>query len=207
MATKNVVLKDSNSNELNPQTTITQIKDSSGNALFSVSGTGISTANSYTINGASITDSSITSGKIENLQLNKLVDSDEHNRFIGDDITPGTTNITWRYTKWTLSGTHLMIVLAGFTGTEFGAGELNITINLPAWIKSKIYPIASEHTPLVSMVNATARATGVAYDSPRFVLIKSSSSGNPITIENIDVVNSQHVNQYVFRIQFDLVIE
>lgn len=64
MAKKNVTLKDEASNELNPETVITQVKDSSNAALFTEASGTISTTSGHTINGASITDSSITSDKL-----------------------------------------------------------------------------------------------------------------------------------------------
>ena len=64
MATKNVILKDSSSNELRPETVITQVKDSSGSDLFTEASGVVSTTNGHSLNGASIGDSTITSSKL-----------------------------------------------------------------------------------------------------------------------------------------------
>ena len=70
MAKKNVTLKDEASNELNPETVITQVKDSSNAALFTEASGTISTTSGHTINGASISNSSITSDKLDTFLAN-----------------------------------------------------------------------------------------------------------------------------------------
>ena len=64
MATKNVILKDSSSNELRPETSLTQVKDASGNDLFVQNSGVISTTSGNSIDGVSITDASIGARKL-----------------------------------------------------------------------------------------------------------------------------------------------
>ena len=68
-----------------------------------------------------------------------LVDADGHNRFIEGDIEiEEITGITKTYGKWSLSGTHLLIVLClgAVVGTTISGTLANIT--LPSYIASKI---------------------------------------------------------------------
>lgn len=207
MATKNVVLKDSNSNELNPQTTITQIKDSSGNALFSVSGTGISTANSYTINGASITDSSITSGKLGNGCFEGIKDSDGHNRFIEGTLTPSSlTGLTITYSRWSLSGTHLMLVVAGELANNttivdgFVLGECD---NFPDWIRNKIYPSAL--FGIVEFKDIRFNSTSSWASGTGQVRLRKYNGS--LFIDKNNAFTNDKGETLAFRIQFDLLID
>lgn len=75
-----------------------------------------------------------------------IVDQNGHKRFIEGDINlldsvPST--LTKVYGKWSLSGSHLLIVLciAGTNTTVINSDISHIT--LPAWIIDKIVPIAS----------------------------------------------------------------
>ena len=57
-----------------------------------------------------------------------LVDKDGHERFIEGDIPdPEITGLTPIYYKWSLSGTHLMIVMAGTI--ENGTNLSNYILN------------------------------------------------------------------------------
>ena len=72
-----------------------------------------------------------------------IVDKDGHKRFIEGDITATISHFNITYGKWALSGTHLLIVVAGNIETDV-ASYVDIDINLPAWIFDKIYPIAQD---------------------------------------------------------------
>lgn len=70
-----------------------------------------------------------------------MTDENDHKRFIEGDITFATiTGITQTYGKWSLSGTHLMIVVGGEidNGTTITAQTLAPLPNLPQWIVDKI---------------------------------------------------------------------
>ena len=78
--------------------------------------------------------------------LNNITDSDGHNRFMEDDITLNEiTGVTGVYCKWSLSGTHLQIVIAGTIdeGVTLSSESL-CQIMLPQWILDKIYPITGD---------------------------------------------------------------
>ena len=51
---------------------------------------------------------------VNSVDMANIVDADGHNRFIeGNIATEEIEGVTWAYARWSLSGTHLMCVLAG----------------------------------------------------------------------------------------------
>ena len=75
-------------------------------------------------------------------RMEQITDADGHNRFVEGDITAETiSGVTQIYGKWSLSGTHLMIVLclSAVVGTNI-TGKL-ADIELPKYITDKISPI------------------------------------------------------------------
>ncbi len=69
-----------------------------------------------------------------------IVDSHGHKRFDGGNIIMSErTGVTYSFNKWSLSGTHLLIVvqLSVTNGTLFSTGYFG-EIRLPEWILDKI---------------------------------------------------------------------
>lgn len=93
---------------------------------------------------AKIADNSVTDEKISTIDITKIVDSNNKQRFIeGVNTIPSdfTDYATITYNKWSLSGTHLMIVVAGYLNAGISAytGDfIAINTNLPSWILEKI---------------------------------------------------------------------
>ena len=80
-----------------------------------------------------------------------IVDKDGHKRFVEGDITINTiSGVTQKYGKWSLSGSHLMIVIALdiANGTTIAGSTGFATLNLPAWIKDKIVPLYSGYVSI-----------------------------------------------------------
>ena len=78
--------------------------------------------------------------------ITTLVDAQGHERFIEGDIDlPEASPFTKLYGKWSLSGSHLLIVLclSANNATDWSAGELT-EITLPEWIDNKIVPLSSD---------------------------------------------------------------
>ena len=74
-----------------------------------------------------------------------LVDADGHNRFInGEIVTKEITGITYGFAKWSLSGSHLLIVLSvtGANTTALTSQTLG-ELELPEWIYNKLETIFS----------------------------------------------------------------
>ena len=75
-----------------------------------------------------------------------IVDSQGHKRFDDGDIAlvEGVNEITKTYGKWSLSGTHLLIVFCGsMADTTVWTNKTFAIVNLPDWIKDKIVPVHS----------------------------------------------------------------
>ena len=129
-----------------------------------------------------------------------IVDKDGHARFIDEDITFETIEgVSKTYAKWSLSGTHLLIVIAGsvLNGTAIG-GKTICFINVPDWIKDKIVPIAQNY---VTREAFEYWSSGGTPSSSMAYLIKAT---NQIYCSVGSVTISE---DKTFRIQFDLLID
>ena len=94
--------------------------------------------------------------------LESLKDTNGRNRFIeGTNESLLPEGLTLKYSKWSLSGSHLMIVFC-----FANEGNTDITIptftrlfdtTLPEWVFNKIYPI---HTGADAVIGGTAFAVG-----------------------------------------------
>ena len=78
--------------------------------------------------------------------MEEIVDGDGHNRFIEGSVTltQPVEGVTLDYGKWSLSGTHLMIVMAFSieNGTALGwQGHLCDVNDLPTWVYDKLVPL------------------------------------------------------------------
>ena len=127
-----------------------------------------------------------------------IVDDNLHKRFVeGSITTPTISGVTISYAKWSLSGTHLLIVIAG--SIESGTTLTNSTLGqimLPDWIKDKIVPIVNN---LVEEKNSVGWGTDYTQQSINVDLLKYSS---------LDIVASITTTaKRYFRIQFDLLID
>ena len=134
--------------------------------------------------------------------LNNVVDSNGNPRFIEGDGTPATiTGFTATQCKWSLSGTHLMLVYA--LTLDSGAGLTNradiCSFELPQWILDKIYPLSNE---LVDIVDAIYVPDGGTPTKKEEWLYKTAT-GLKIT----NKLSIQATNKCYFRIQFDILID
>lgn len=86
--------------------------------------------------------------------MENVIDQDGNNRFVEGDFTPtAIEGVTYTYSKWSLSGTHLMIVLAGNceASTSIAIGNV-ANVNIPSWVLNKIYPIVDSYIEGKSVV-------------------------------------------------------
>ena len=136
------------------------------------------------------------------IDINNLIDKDGHERFIEGDITiEEIEGITQSYGKWSLSGTHLMIVVAGniadTTALSWGTKIANIV--LPDWIFEKIVPIFATYyveaksTPLYDINLGTQTVSSILRkQSGKLDLLWSNVTANA---------------DRSFRVAFDLLID
>ena len=131
-----------------------------------------------------------------------LVDKNGNPRFIDGDIElEDNTGLTLTYGKWSLSGSHLLIVLAGSVADETIVPSGTIAkINLPEWVKDKIVPIAS---------TIVESKTTPFYDSNLTVqnlvnFLEKYNANKQVSIYLIGFTADADRN---FRIAFDLLID
>lgn len=138
--------------------------------------------------------------KENGLNITELVDSKGNPRFIeGDGVATEIAGLTLTYNKWSLSGTHLMIVLAATVAdtTVITAGEY-ITLNLPSYILDKIYAVFSN---VVSRQTVTLWADD--YSSQTFSMQLQKYTNNlKIYFGGVTLTKKR-----TFRAQFDLLID
>ena len=135
-------------------------------------------------------------------ELNNIVDAKGNKRFVEGSGSPETiTGVTSLYCKWSLSGTHLMLVYA--LTLDSGAGLTSradiCSFELPQWILDKIYPLSNE---LVDIVDAIYVPDGGTPTKKEEWLYKTAT-GLKITNKS----SIQATNTCYFRIQFDLLID
>ena len=134
--------------------------------------------------------------------LDDIVDSRGNKRFIEGNGTPATvTGFTPTYCKWSLSGTHLMCVLAGSlkNTTAFPANTSIVTFELPEYILNKIYPVWDNNIAFVDINTIYGGGTTLTYK----VLLKKNN--NSIYLENFSSISI--VNDSNFRVRIDLLID
>ena len=132
-----------------------------------------------------------------------LVDNDGHKRFIEDNGTPRTdiTGLTSTYCKWSLSGTHLLLVFAGNVAntSTLANGAILCYFGVPKWILDKIYPVWSEYLESKSF---QMRAEDWSSQDLAIVLQKGSNDLRLIKTGEITLTADRS-----FRIAFDLLID
>ena len=144
-------------------------------------------------------DNTITNvGDIQPLMEN-IVDKNGNPRFIEGDIDGvELTGLTNKYLKWSLSGSHLMIVVAFDVANGTTLGSTLYTCDLPDFILDKIYPVVA---------NTIARQS--------FPLFNSSLVSQNVTVElgksatglGIWFSSTTITDDRSGRLQFDLLID
>ena len=147
----------------------------------------------------------LSSGNLVNVKVfENIVDKNGHRRFIEGNGTPATiSGFTPSYCKWSLSGTHLMLVLAGsFENETIIESNSNLAdFNLPSWILEKIYPVWA--TIFIETKVITLNANDWTQQTLSCVLGKFTNSLVINTLSGGLTLTAKRA----FRIQFDLLID
>ena len=133
-----------------------------------------------------------------------ITDSQGHKRFIEGEITMdvGASEITKKYGKWSLSGTHLLVVLAGDIPNETVITAKAIAyFDVPEWIFNKIIPVDNTGHIESKQVNSYSPSHS-STQNLRLDLVKSSHNRIVIGIGSITLTDDRG-----FRGQFDLLID
>lgn len=151
-------------------------------------------------------DDLVTMGEVQTLFEN-IVDSNGNNRFIEGNIEmDAITGVTQTYGKWSLSGSHLMLVIAFEieANTSFSNVALATIYGLPSWILAKIIP-ATDNEKIVTIKFAEEWEDNNTPLTPQMYCGLQKTSD---TYVNISTWGSKTYNNKTFaRVQFDLVID
>lgn len=144
--------------------------------------------------------------EIEALKKNisMLVDSKGNPRFIEGDLeTEEITGVTFTYAKWSLSGTHLMIVLAGSVanGTAIASQTYYANAYLPLYVLDKIFGVTGSLVDFKSALYYSANP--VTTQAANIDLVKDGNN-NRMRLRSNSLTLTADRN---FRIQFDLLID
>ena len=152
----------------------------------------------------------VVNGQEVNLnQLEGILDAEGHNRFIeGEGVTRVISGVTPQYNKWSLSGSHLMIVLAFKLDANATLVNYDILedIDIPEWISNKIFALGDGSTGWIEVKDTKPYTNeGVPTGDPKtFILTKTS--GGDLRVYYISANFTPDADRY-FRVQFDLVID
>lgn len=139
--------------------------------------------------------------------MENIVDKDGHKRFVEGDITINTTFATKcevAYKKWSLSGTHLMLVLAGTlkNGSVFANSDELCVITLPDWLIDKVHIVFG--TNWIEVQNPQAYSTEWQTQTFSCTLGKFDNPKRLKILKNGSLTLSSDKS---FRVQFDLLID
>lgn len=129
-----------------------------------------------------------------------IKDKDGHKRFIEGEITFVNNDITKTYAKWSLCGSHLLVVCAGsaLNTTVIASGSKLADVELPEWILNKIYPLYSDVVVKLSydwFSNDYTNQSGIAY-------FNKASTKMSIILSALTLNKDR-----AFRIAYDLLID
>ena len=155
----------------------------------------------YLYNHNEIIEGNLTVGGDAKIFEN-IVDKDGHKRFIDGNIAlKEGINLTLTYGKWSLSGSHLLIVLAGtITNGDVITSDTICEVGIPEWVLDKIYPTVS--TIIENKTCIFYDATFGSQNTQVFLEKYSSPKKLSIYMNGFTVTNDRN-----FRLAFDLLID
>lgn len=140
----------------------------------------------------------------DNFNLSKIVDDDGNRRFVEGDVNiyDTITGLTKTYGKWSLSGTHLMIVLGlnVDNGLTLTAPTAIGYVTLPEWIMNKISVLWGND----SVAFGTFKFIQSTVDTQDVFITLSKGSGLLVLYNRSNITFTSEKNA---RIQFDLLID
>ena len=171
----------------------------------SISTVSLNSSNQFVItlsNGNIITTSAL------DYPLENIKDSNGHNRFLVGNITLGTSvdGMTISYAKWSLSGTHLLIVIAGSLASGKTIPDpttLGVLNGVPSWIYDKITVVAINN--IVMYDDTPFLSLGEWYGTTSSFRLRKHE-GTLLVDKNNSYTNDRSYTQN-FRISFDLLID
>ena len=150
----------------------------------------------------------VVTGKVNGkIAFEDIEDAQGHKRFVEGDITIETIEgVTQTYGKWSLSGTHLMLVVACNVDTTANLRSVKLCdINLPDWIKDKIIVTFPNYSTVISAtLTIKDVSSGDVIATPSIYLRKDNTNNVYINFANTTITITSNS---LFRIEFDLLID
>ena len=140
--------------------------------------------------------------------MSDIVDANGNPRFVEGEGTPRErTGYNVSYCKWSLSGTHLMVVLAASVDANIYVGMDPMELakyTLPNYILDKIYPVSSGSMgDVIETKSLTLYDANTLVNQTTSVRFKKEANG-----VGLYAANDLHAtSKSYFRIQFDLLID
>lgn len=129
-----------------------------------------------------------------------IVDKDGHKRFVDFDITTEEiTGLTFTYAKASLSGSHLLIVLAGNCQNESEISSRLASFELPKWIYDKLAPVF-----LTEVDRKTVIMWASDFTTQQISMTLNKGGNNIINIYTNTLTLTKDRS---FRLAFDLLID
>ena len=152
------------------------------------------------------TNQPVTTYDLEELEVSgnaklfeNIVDKDGHARFIEGDITPETiSGVSTPYAKWSLSGSHLLIVLCESIADGTTAQFKHASLTLPNWVLDKLVPIYSDIVARMAMTYYGSDGTAQSATS----YLTKTDTGLTIYISAVTLTADR-----TGRLQFDLLVD
>lgn len=135
--------------------------------------------------------------------MSNIVDSHGNKRFVeGTGTLPAIEGLTITYNKWSLSGTHLMLVLCGSIAknTNLNTGNTIVNYNLPQWVLDKIVPVFANSA--IEVIPLSLRANDYTEQKVNLIIGKTAD-GVYATLGDAITLNAGRN----FRFQYDLLID
>lgn len=143
--------------------------------------------------------------------LENIKDASGNLRFVegSGNLREEIEGVTITYTRWSLSGTHLMCVIAGSVLNETILDSSHRIIvdfdNIPNWIFNKLFPMGSQYNIYDIKTITLWKNDFTSAQEFRFT-IAGDSANNRLTIGQQSNVTIATANKN-FRVQFDLLID
>lgn len=132
-----------------------------------------------------------------------ITDRKGNNRFIegNGDVETTVDGLTISYNKWSLSGSHIMFVLAGTfaNGSELPENTDLVSFTLPTWILDKIIPVWGVNIEIKDF-----KAYAYDWSNQNIIVVLDKADDKIIIRATKPVTFSADRN---FRVQFDLLID
>lgn len=141
--------------------------------------------------------------KWDDVLMEKIVDAKGHARFVEGDVDKASgmpAGLTISYGKWSLSGTHLLIVIAGSVenGTQIPNDTMVTLKDLPQFIFDKVVPVFGDYVESKQYILWGSDLTSQSSN----LFLKKATQTLQIVVTNLTLTADR-----TFRAQFDLLID